>query len=58
MPSHLDGRVDGMVRVMIVSGTACSSLSSLILKIKILAEGKKCSTILNHRQELVIPETS
>lgn len=29
MPSHLDDRVDGTVRVLIVSGTVCNSLLSL-----------------------------
>lgn len=53
MPSHLDDRVDGTVRVMIMSGTVCRSLSSFIFKIKILAEGKKC---WDHLKSL--PETS
>lgn len=33
--------MDGTRRIMVLLGTTCSSLSSLIFKIKILAEGKK-----------------
>ena len=42
MPSPLDDRVGGTARVMIVSGTVCISFSSVLFKMKILAEGKKC----------------
>lgn len=34
--------IDGAGRIMILLDTMCSSLSSLIFKIKILAEGKRC----------------
>lgn len=40
--------MDGTGRIMILLGTVCSSLSSLILKIRILAEGRRCWEHLHH----------